>query len=417
MSSAVVVMPRGLDAWATAEALWVTAKGWASAARRRFGAAWIATPDGSWESHRLPARSSGGSRVRRRYPVPILIRTLMKDVRLWRRQSRFDLPLDGPWRESGVDLVWEHHDLFNQGGQRLALATGAPLVRYVHAPQVWEARKWGVQRPVWGSFLERLELRHLQAADVVACVSVGVRDRLREMGVDPAHLVIAPMGFDPDHFPSEGANARRELSLGEGTVVVGWCGSFRPFHGLELLLEAFSAAARKHSQLHLLLIGDGSTRPSVERAARAAGIDERVTFTGFIDHAEIPYYLRAIDIAVVSSEGREGFHYSPLKLREYAASGCPVVAPAEGELRELEECEFMNLYQPGSHSGLARAFERLAENADLRGRQGGAARAFALKNWTWTAQLERVLTHIGGLSQRGAFAARACTGLPPDRCR
>ena len=43
--TAVFVMPRGAGEWVGAAALWVTVAGWAEAAARRFGTAWVATPD------------------------------------------------------------------------------------------------------------------------------------------------------------------------------------------------------------------------------------------------------------------------------------------------------------------------------------------------------------------------------------
>lgn len=403
-SSAVVVMPRGPDAWASAEALWITARGWAEAAQRRFGAAWIATPAGSWEPDRFPT-SPGERRERVPFPVPVLLRTLLKDVLLWRRQSRFVLPRSGPWSGTRIELVWEHHDLFNEAGRRLADAAGALLVRYVHAPQVWEARKWGVRRPLWGRALEKAERRHLGRADLVACVSQQVRERLEAMGLEAARIVVAPMGCDAERFSPHGETARAQLEIPAAAVVVGWCGSFRPFHGLDLLIEAFAAASDERPDLRLLLVGDGPMRAALERTAVAAGVADHVTFAGVVPHAAMPDYLRAMDVAVVSSDGRGAFHYSPLKLREYAACGRPVIAPAEGELAELLECGFLTLHEPGSAAELATAIERIAGDRELRERQATAARRYAVEHWTWDAHLDAVLARAESLRAGDVCAA------------
>lgn len=395
--SAVLVMPRGVAAWPTAEALWVTASGWAGAAERRFGSAWIATPGGAWSPELLPRPQASARRARRSLQIPAVLRTLAKDVALWTWQSRFEVPVSGPWSESRVQLVWEHHDLFNEAGGRLSEAARAPLVRYVHAPQVWEAWKWGVRRPLWGRLITALELRHLQEADVVACVSHQVREQLQRMGVDPARIVVAPMGVDTDRFSPTGSTKRPELGLDAATVVVGWCGSFRPFHGLELLIDAFRIAARTHPELHLLLIGDGPMRASLETTARRGDVAGRVTFTGAVSHAEMPEYLRAVDIAVVSSEARGSFHYSPLKLREYAACELPVVAPTEGELAEFGPKGFLSLHEPGSLEGLSETLSRLAGDGALRGRLGRAARDYCLEHWSWDRQLETTLERARAL--------------------
>lgn len=394
-------MPRASTAWPTAQALWITARGWAEAAQQRLGAAWIVTPDGVWTPRQIPV-SAAATAGRRPRALPVVLQTLAKDLRLRRRQRGFRVPAAGPWSGSEVALVWEHHDLFNRAGRRFATAAGAPLVRYVHAPQVWEAAKWGVRRPLWGRLLEAGERRLLRDADLVACVSAMVRDRLVATGIDPARLLVAPMGVDADVFSPRGDTARGRLGIPPSAVVVGWCGSFRPFHGLDRLLAAFADAARSVPDLHLLLLGDGPSRGALETLAAELGITGRVTFAGLQPHAEMPRHLRAMDVAVVSSDGRGGFHYSPLKLREYAACGLPVVAPYEGELAELGDAGFLTLHQPGSRAGLSGAILALAGDAPSRERRGAAARAHVLEHWTWRVQLDRVLARLAALDLRPA---------------
>jgi glycosyltransferase involved in cell wall biosynthesis len=406
MDGAVIVMPRGVRAWPTAEALWITAREWARAAERRFGEAWIATADGCWTPAELPRPAPAATRSRRRpLPLPLTVRTLAKDARLWARQSRFEVPPDGgPWRQRRLRLVWEHHDLFNRAGRSLADAHAAPLVRYVHAPQVWEARQWGVRRPLWGDLIERRwERRGLRTADRVACVSAAVAGRLREMGVAGDRLVVCPMGVDPDRFSpaAGGGGVRRTLGLGDGDVVVGWCGSFRGFHGVEHLVEAFAAAQREAPQLRLLLVGDGPQRTAVEALAARSGIGPKTRFTGSLPHLEMPAHVAAMDLAVVSSQGAGGFHYSPLKLREYAACGRPVAAPRQGELADLEGSGFVTLHPPGDAAVLAGILRRMAGQPELRRRQGAAARAWAVEHWTWDAQLEKVLASLRGAGDDG----------------
>ncbi len=391
--AAIVVMPRASTAWPTAQALWITARGWAEAALAHFGAAWIVTPDGTWRPEEIPRLPAAARSRGRTLPVPGVVRTAVKDLRLWHRQSAFTVDADGPWSQYVLSLVWEHHDLFNSAGRQLATAMGAPLVRYVHAPQVWEARRWGVRRPLWGRSLERIELRHLEEADVVACVSTAVRDRLLGMGVKPDRVVLAPMAVDTDVFSPHGESTRSALGIADDAVVVGWCGSFRGFHGLDRLVQAFAAAQRQRPALHLLLVGDGPMRDIVAGAVREADLAAQVTFSGAVAHAAMPGHLRMMDIAVVSSDARGEFHYSPLKLREYAACGLPVVAPAEGELVELAGAPFLSLHPPGDTDALSAAFVSLADDAAGRRARGEAARAHAVLHWTWSAQLRRVLEH------------------------
>src|SRR5690606_33606629 len=109
-----------------------------------------------------------------------------------------------------VAFVWEQHDLFPGIGYLLARRFGVPFIMYVHAPQVWESAKWGVRRPGWGWLLERLEARSIKRADVVACVSSEVRDKLVEMGVPTEKVIVSPMAVDLSLFkPGAGAEDLR----------------------------------------------------------------------------------------------------------------------------------------------------------------------------------------------------------------
>lgn len=392
--SAVMLMPRGPGAWAGSEALWITAREWARAAERRFGAAWIATPDGAWAPGHLPRPPARAAR-RATLGVPLPLRTLAKDVRLAGRQARFAVGPRGPWEATTVRLVWEHHDLFNRAGGVLAAAHGAPLVRFVHAPQVWEAAEWGVRRPLWGRLLARGESRHLGAADLVACVSSAVAERLLALGVAPDRLLVSPMGVDPHAFSPavDGAPVRRRLGIPDDAVVVGWCGSFRPFHGLDTLLDAFGRLEREAAEvpLRLLLVGDGPLRESIARAGAARGLGGRLVLSGEVPHREMPAHVRAMDVAVVSSSGPGGFHYSPLKAREYAACGRPLVAPDQGELAELRAAGFLALFRPGDAVDLADALSTLVRDERRRRERGERARAFAVDHWSWDARLADAL--------------------------
>ena len=222
-SSAMFVMPRRSTEWPNAPALWVTAAGWASAARDRYGAAWVITPDAvglpeaALDFTRYATTSASphfGSSW-----LPVEARTALKDVLRWRtaRQgsSRW---IPAPWAATSVEFVWQHHDLFHCAGETLARRHGCPLVSYVHAPQVWEAAKWGVRRPGWGSWLERHgERPQLLHSDVVACVSDEVAAEVVRLGVEERRILVSPMAVDATVRPDR----LREQTFAPASVSTG----------------------------------------------------------------------------------------------------------------------------------------------------------------------------------------------------
>ena len=374
----------------------VSTAGWAAAAQRVLGDAWIATPSGVLDPE--AARRAGSARhltstTARTWPrlVPVTAKTAVRDVLQWNRGRVAAVAPVGPWSGRDVAFVWQRHETFHTAGIDLADRLGVPSVLFVTAPQVWEAEQWGVRRPGWGRWLERVgEQPTLRRAQLVACGTAEVARQVGRLGVPADRVLVTPTGVDIELFAPEvpGDAVRRELGI-DDRFVVGWVGSFRRFHALE---HAIDAVARMDGAA-LLLVGDGPERPRLERLALDRGAP--VVFTGTVPHAELPRYLAAVDTALVVASANGSFHYSPLKLAEYLASGLPVVAPRSGQLVErLVDGVDALLVEPGDPDALVAALRRLQADPDLRRRLGRGARRAAEASWSWDLQVRRVLDAI-----------------------
>jgi glycosyltransferase involved in cell wall biosynthesis len=411
VDGAVFVVPKHDTDWPDAPGVWVTIAGWAAAARKRFGSSWVVTRDGvrtAEQVYGFTGRSSSAASTNRERRSRLvqgsrlvqIARTGAKDAARTREALRFrDVGERPEWGDANLAFVWEHHDLFHRWAEPLAKRHGCPVVSYVHAPQVWEARQWGVHRPGWGRFLERLgERPSLLAADVVACVSDEVVDEVVRLGVSPERTLVSPMAVDADMFnPAVSGDAvRRSLGLTD-RFVVGWTGTFRKFHGLEILLEAFARFRSREVSAVLLLVGQGAGRPMLEESARRLRIEDAVVFAGSVAGTDLPRYVAAMDVTVVSAPADQAFHYSPQKLREYLAAGKPALAPAIGDVnRTLTDETDGLLYQPGDHQHLFDLLERLHSDLDLRERLGVAGRRLMERSGTWDVRLEQLSKALRG---------------------
>ena len=310
-----------------------------------------------------PARSAAPESPSRslRKAVPKIVTTAVKDAREWRRARTFTVDtIDavGPWTESGtpIEFVWQRHELFHTAGVDLARRLHAPLVLFVPTLLVWQARQWGIKRPGWDGWLERHgELPTLRAATVVACGTDVIAEEALRLGVAPERVLVTPTGVDLARFtpPPDGAAIRRGLGS-DVRFVVGWVGSFRPFHVLDQLIDAVPTAPGTV----LLLVGDGPERSRIETLAAAKGAARRVH--GTVAPDDMPQHLAAMDVGVVLADPRS-FHYSPLKVAEYLAAGLAVVAPDVAPLADRLEPEGNAvLYPSGDTAALRRVLEQLA---------------------------------------------------------
>ncbi|MGH9292819.1 MAG: glycosyltransferase [Acidimicrobiales bacterium] len=390
-------------------ATWITCASWAAAARSIWGEAWIITPEGLFLPEQAmtyasrPALKSRSGRWWRPY-LPEIAVVAQKDATELTRALRFRHALRGFSPVDGiVKFIWQHHDLFNNTGREMARALGCPLVLFVDAPIVWEDRRLGVRRPLWGKLIEVVgESPQFRSADLVACVSDEVADEVCKRGASRDRVIVTPTGVDTHRFRPgvSGQRVRQETGL-TGHFVVGWIGSFRPFHGLDLIVEATSRLQNVIPGLGLLLVGDGQERHRIQELARSAGL-RPVCFTGTRPHSVVPEYVAAMDVAVVASDREDGFHYAPIKLREYMASARAVVAPGIGEVRRLlTHEENALLVPPADAAALARAIERLYRDELLRLELGRAARAKVLAI-SWEEQVRRVWRQLEGGADHGS---------------
>ena len=167
---------------------------------------------------------------------------------------------------------------------------------------------------------------------------------------------------------------------------------FRRIHGLDVALEAFASFHRERPSTALLMVGDGFERPRIEQRAAELGIASDVVFTGSVPFDRVPEYVAAMDVTVVTARPGEGFHYSPLKFREYMATERPVVAPRVGEMsRNLTNGTNALLYDPGNAAELAGILRQLHDDPGLRAKVAWSGRQLVLRTGTRDVQLERLL--------------------------
>jgi glycosyltransferase involved in cell wall biosynthesis len=319
-----------------------------------------------------------------------VVKTAAKDARGYARGRQFAIDADR-YRDRDLAFVWQRHEMFQTAGLDLADALDVPSVLFVPATHVWEAEQWGVRRPGWRGLAERFgESPAMRRADVVACGSDVVAEQARRLGARSGSVVVTPTGVDIEMFsaPVEATRARARLGL-QNRFVVGWVGSFRPFHALEQAIAAVDGIA----DASLLLVGDGPERPRIEAAARDRGV--AAVFTGTVPHPELPELLATMDVALVLAGRDETFHYSPLKLAEYLAAGRAVVAPGVPQIADrINAGDEAILVPPGDAIALAAAVRRLHDDPELRARLGANARVAAAVNWSWDGAVRQVLASL-----------------------
>lgn len=287
------------------------------------------------------------------------------------------------------DFIYERYTLFNLAGYTAARRAGIPLLLEVNAPLAYERASY--EELVFESLARRTEAWLCNQADAVIVVSTPLKDHLVAQGARADRIVVLPNGADAERFqPDAAARARirRELGIADETTVVGFTGILRPWHGVDLLLQAVARVRATGQAVHALIVGDGPSLVPLQRQAEALGIGQGVTFTGRVTHDVMPRYIAAFDIGV---SPRATFYASPMKVPEYMASGVPVIAPRTPNLQDLVvEGVDGELFAAEDVDDLTRALERLAGDDGYRLALGRAARASIVTGRTWRHNADRI---------------------------
>jgi len=297
------------------------------------------------------------------------------------------------WR---CEVVLERYSLTAEKVRESCRTLGIAHVVEVNAPLVDEAVRYRSLRDV--DVWRDREQTILSGADAVVAVSPSVRAHAIRCGVVPDRAVVVRNGVDLEPFKAvNGEPVRARYQLGKARVV-GFAGSLKAWHGVDLLLRA---AVRLDPDVRVLIVGDGPERGKLEALASDLGIAGRVVFTGAVPYHAIPEHMAAMTVAAAPYRRQTDFYFSSLKIVEYLAAGLPVVASQQGDLAEVVGKAGL-MVNPDDAEELAKALDTILGDPIRRSAMHFTARRHAA-GLTWNAaaaQVEQVL--ISAMARRSS---------------
>jgi glycosyltransferase involved in cell wall biosynthesis len=307
------------------------------------------------------------------------------------------------WRP---DVVMERFYTFAGGGILAAHARGIPSLLEVNAPVIDPpgSRKDRVDR-LTGHMMRRWATQQCRWADrIVTPLATTVPEEVRSK-VAPLPWGANVSFFDPDLLPPTSptlAALRARYGLPGGAQVIGFVGSFRPWHGARDAIQALRIVRQSLPEARLLLVGDGPERSELE-ADVIAGADRGVIFTGAVPYADVPAHVALCDVMVAPFAPSEhaplrhfGFYWSPLKVFEAMAMAVPIVTTAIAPLTEIVGDAGICVPEQ-DRAALAGAIVAIMANPARRTAMGSAGRARVVERYSWQAHcraLDRILTEM-----------------------
>jgi glycosyltransferase involved in cell wall biosynthesis len=193
------------------------------------------------------------------------------------------------------------------------------------------------------------------------------------------------MGGDVEEPPQvTPAALRARWGIPPESPLVLYTGTFEPYQGLDLLLDAMGRAARDEPAVRLLVVG-GRPEQVEEARARAGAAGAPAVFTGYQPARDIPAYVAAADI--LASPRISGTN-TPLKIYSYLRSGRPIVATDLLTHTQVLDSGTALLARPKPEA-FADAIVRLIRDPGLRARLAAAAADLAKRRYSRDAYVAR----------------------------
>ncbi len=210
-----------------------------------------------------------------------------------------------------------------------------------------------------------------QRAAAIVCNSAATRCAVQQdlPWVKAHKMTVIYPGVPDDAQPADDAATRSSLNLLPTDLLVGNIGTFVSWRRHEFLLEVFRNVVAQIPQARLLLMGEGSLRPTVEARIQSLGLSSVVRVLGA--RADARQILHGLD-AYVNPADAEAFGIATV---EAMLAGLPIVVADSGALPELITHQHSGLVVNAQDAGaFAAALVRVLTDRERARQWGEAAR-------------------------------------------
>jgi glycosyltransferase involved in cell wall biosynthesis len=309
--------------------------------------------------------------------------------RFWFKQLR-----DTPWQISDAELGALLRVLSKIDARLLHIYFGQiavhllPLIRTWQNPSIVSFHGADVtvdmDKPAYRDATQQM----LAAVKLVLVRSESLRRALTDLGCDPKNIEIQRTGIPLEEFPF---HERSFPTNGEWRFVQ--AGRLIEKKGLPVCFHAFAIFLRQYPNATLTIAGEGPLLGDLQKLARELGIDERVSFAGFISQKELrDIYCGSHIFLHPSQTGHDGNQEGvPNSMLEAMASGLPVFATQHGGIPEAIENGVSGVLVPEcDQEALAQALLNAARDPGFLSRIARRGAEAVRKNFDLTTQAQRL---------------------------
>ena len=285
--------------------------------------------------------------------------------------------------ESQIDVVHIHSPLSP------LIKTSLPLITTIHTPMLMDDRYvkitsiYSLFSKISARFVSYpLELKLIQASDMVTTVTKSIAQELKEYHVDPEEVVVIGNGVDEKFF------VPAQNTIKDDNKYIMYAGRMDREKGLFDLVECGEHICNQRSDISFILAGRGRDLSKLKKKVRKLGLRDKFIFLGQVGKDKlVQLYQNATIFAFPSYH--EGL---PTVLLEAMSCGLPIVATdVRGNRDLISSGEDGILVPPRSPKEMVNAVSMLLDDEKMRRRLGKNARKTIEEHYTWDTVSNNIL--------------------------
>ncbi len=176
-------------------------------------------------------------------------------------------------------------------------------------------------------------------------------------------------------------------------IRIGFLGSFRKYHGIDVLFEVIPKILDKHDNVEFYFIGKGGSYDYYKSYFKdQPQYDQRVSMVGNVPYEDIPKELVNFDISMMLDFTEYG---SPLKMFEYMMAKTAMILPDRKTIHEvLVDGEDVIIFKPRDADDFERAVNTLINDKELRESMAQKGYEKVCSQYTWRHNAETIVNEL-----------------------
>ena len=281
------------------------------------------------------------------------------------------------------------------------------LVAYLLSKQnkniIFECHRFSNKRKLFYSHFKKINLK-------IIAISDGLKEDLVKFGIKDSSVLVARDGVDLEEFNVNLSkiDSRKMFfsnfhpeAYGRKKLAV-YVGHLYWWKGVNIFSEIAKYLCDKNVNYLICVFGnmEKEVRKLQEEFRNIVHLHPSLQLMVYlgdgVPHRDVPYILKAADCAILTgneSETISAKYTSPLKMFEYMASGCPIVAQDLPSFREVLNNENSFFVEPSNAKALAGKISEVFENEEKAKER--AQKAFEdVQKYTWSERARKILDFL-----------------------